>query len=109
MENIMKHLLAATALSLSVVFAAIPSIALARSPAEEQTEAGKPGKKPVQPGKAKVWKKGANYRGAGQTVASPRSHNLTPPPKGKRWVKDGSDFLLIDNARGIVESVRTGR
>lgn len=105
----MKSLLAATALSLSVAFAAIPSTASARSPVDEQMQPGKSVKRHVQSGKSKAWKKGAKYQGGGQAVANPGKHNLKTPAKGKRWGKEGSNVLLIDEARGTVESVHPGR
>lgn len=105
----MKSLLAATALSLSVALAAIPSTASARSPVDEQMQPGKSVKKPDQSGKSKVLKKGAKYQGGGQAVANPGKHNLKAPAKGKRWVKDGSNFLLIDTAKGTIDSIQKSR
>lgn len=99
----MKHLLVVTAL----VLAGMTAPALARSSGGAQIEASRLEKTPATPGK--VWKKGARYKGNGQAVSNPAKYNLKAPAKGKRWVKDGSNFLLVDSAKGIVISVQQGR
>jgi Ni/Co efflux regulator RcnB len=38
-----------------------------------------------------------------------RSHHLSPPPKGNRWMQDGNAYLLTRNSDGKVVRVTTDR
>lgn len=108
----MKKLIVLSAAALMALSPMLGAAAQAhsRSPSGPQIE--EQVKKPQatrQQAKQQQWKKGARYSGKGTRVSDHRRHNLQPPPKGYRWVRDGNDFLLIATGTGIIASIVTGR
>lgn len=51
----------------------------------------------------------ARYRGDRYVVHDWRSHNLTAPPSGARWVHTGSEYVLAVVATGVILQIRLSR
>ena len=49
-----------------------------------------------------------DYRGRSYVVENWRSHNLSEPPRGHRWVQTGADYLLVAIATGLIVQVLLG-
>lgn len=51
------------------------------------------------------WHSGDHYNGDRHYVSNWNSYHLSPPPSGYQWVQDGSQFVLIAIATGVIASV----
>jgi Ni/Co efflux regulator RcnB len=51
------------------------------------------------------WHSGDHYTGSRHYVSNWNSYRLSPPPSGYQWVQDGSQFVLIAIATGVITSV----
>jgi Ni/Co efflux regulator RcnB len=51
------------------------------------------------------WHHGDHYTGNRTYVTNYNSYHLSPPPSGYQWVQDGSQFVLIAVASGIIADV----
>ena len=100
--------LTATVLALSLLF---PTAAFAQQSHSDNRDrdTSHVEKQHKQQPRANEHKKGAKFersRASHYQVIDYRSHkNLRQPPKGYRWVRDGSDALLIRTSNGIVSAV----
>lgn len=58
------------------------------------------------------WRKGnrvpPQYRSHHYVVNDWRGHRLSAPPRGYQWVQNGSDYLLIGIATGVIASMVLG-
>ena len=59
------------------------------------------------------WQRGyrvpPQYRSHHYVVNDWRGHHLSAPPRGYQWVQNGSDYLLIGIATGVITSTVLGR
>jgi hypothetical protein len=51
------------------------------------------------------WHQGDHYHGNRYVVNNWQHYRLRPPPPGYQWVQDGSQFVLIAVASGIIADV----
>jgi Ni/Co efflux regulator RcnB len=55
------------------------------------------------------WRQGerlpSEYRSRSYVVDDWRGHHLRPPPAGYHWVQNGSDYLLVAIATGVIASI----
>ncbi len=51
------------------------------------------------------WHNGDHYNGSRHYVTNYHAYHLSPPPAGYQWVQDGSQFVLIAVASGIIANV----
>ncbi len=51
------------------------------------------------------WHSGDHYSGGRQYVSNWDTYHLRQPPQGYEWVQDGSEFVLIAVASGIIADV----
>lgn len=51
------------------------------------------------------WRHGDHYTNHRQVVGNWRHYHLRQPPQGYEWVQDGSQFVLIAVASGIIADV----
>ena len=58
------------------------------------------------------WQRGyrvpPQYRSPHYVVNDWRGHHLSAPPRGYQWVQNGSDYLLIGIATGVIASMVLG-
>lgn len=58
------------------------------------------------------WQKGyrvpPQYRSSHYVVNDWRGHRLSAPPRGYQWIQNGSDYLLIGIATGVIASMVLG-
>ena len=45
------------------------------------------------------------YRGHNYVVNDWRAHRLPAPPRGHHWIQNGSDYLLVAIATGVIASM----
>lgn len=45
------------------------------------------------------------YRGHNYVVNDWRGHHLAAPPRGHQWIQNGSDYLLVAIATGVIASM----
>ena len=98
------------AVSIAALMALAPMAGAAQAqshPAKDQKKIEQASPKP-KAGK-QHWKQGGKYSGKGSRVSNYRQHDLKAPPKGHRWVRDGSDFLLVAVGTGVIASIVNGR
>ena len=59
------------------------------------------------------WNRGdrlpAQYRDRQYIVDDWRGHNLSAPPRGYQWVQNGSDYLLVALATGLIAQLLSNR
>ncbi|HQT46672.1 MAG: hypothetical protein B7X08_04295 [Acidocella sp. 20-63-7] len=51
------------------------------------------------------WQRGGYYSGRRHVVRNWGYHHLSQPPHGYEWVQDGSQFVLITIASGVIAQV----
>lgn len=55
------------------------------------------------------WYRGArvppSYRGYNYVVNDWRGHRLSSPPRGYHWIQNGSDYLLVAIASGVIAQI----
>ncbi len=51
------------------------------------------------------WQHGQHYNGSRRVVSNWQYYHLRQPPHGYEWVQDGSQFVLIAVASGIIADV----
>lgn len=58
------------------------------------------------------WQKGyrvpQQYRSSHYVVNDWRNHRLSAPPRGYQWIQNGSDYLLIGIATGVIATMVLG-
>jgi Ni/Co efflux regulator RcnB len=57
------------------------------------------------PGGWHQWHQGDHYSGNSVVVNNYSYYRLRPPPPGYQWVQDGSQFVLVAVASGIIADV----
>jgi Ni/Co efflux regulator RcnB len=57
------------------------------------------------PGSWHPWHQGDHYTGHRVVVNNYAYYRLRPPPPGYQWVQDGSQFVLVAVASGIIADV----
>jgi Ni/Co efflux regulator RcnB len=57
------------------------------------------------PGGWHQWRQGDHYSGNRVVVNNYSNYRLRPPPPGYQWVQDGSQFVLVAVASGIIADV----
>jgi Ni/Co efflux regulator RcnB len=66
----------------------------------------------AHPGPGGHWQRGnrmaPEYRTQHYVVNDWRAHRLSAPPRGYQWVQNGSDFVLVAIATGVIASVVLG-
>ena len=51
------------------------------------------------------WHQGDHYNGSRHVVSNWNSYHLRQPPQGYEWVQDGSQFVLVAVASGVIADV----
>ncbi len=51
------------------------------------------------------WREGQRFDGQREVVGDWHNYGLRQPPEGYEWVRDGSQFVLIAVASGIISSI----
>lgn len=51
------------------------------------------------------WREGQHFNGQREVVGDWHNYGLRQPPEGYEWVRDGSQFVLIAVASGIISSI----
>lgn len=55
------------------------------------------------------WRRGGrvppSYRGYNYVVNDWRGHHLSAPPRGHHWIQNGSDYLLVAIASGVIAQI----
>ena len=77
-------------------------------PPMQMSQQGHPGAPPMQHetfSSGHRWHSGDHYNGDRHYVSNWNSYHLSPPPSGYQWVQDGSQFVLIAIATGVITSV----
>jgi Ni/Co efflux regulator RcnB len=82
--------------------------AVSHPPMQMTHEASRPAPGPMQHqamSGGHAWHSGEHYSGSRHYVSNWSSYHLRQPPHGYEWVQDGSQFVLVAVATGIITDV----